>query len=40
MIAENLSKEEAEKQAPIMKAAQRMLLDWENEDPAVMVLVE
>ena len=29
------TKEEAEKEAPIMKATQQMLLDWENNDPGV-----
>ena len=38
LIAEGLSKEEAEKKAPIMLAAQKMLLDWENTDPEVMAL--
>jgi arginyl-tRNA synthetase len=35
MIAEGTTKEEAEKNAPIMLAAQKMLLDWENGDPEV-----
>lgn len=38
LIAEGLSKEEAERRAPIMQAAQKMLLDWENGDPEVMAL--
>jgi arginyl-tRNA synthetase len=38
LIAEGLSKEEAEKEAPIMKATQQMLLDWEAGEPAVMQL--
>jgi arginyl-tRNA synthetase len=33
-----LSEEQAEKEAPIMKEAQQMLLDWEAGDPAVMEL--
>ena len=32
------SKEETEKEAPIMKKTQQMLLDWENGDPKVMDL--
>lgn len=36
--AEGKSKEEAEKDAPIMKATQEMLLDWEAGKPAVMEL--
>ena len=38
LIAEGMSKEEAEKNAPIMQAAQKMLLDWENGDPEVRAL--
>ncbi|HEY5771760.1 MAG TPA: arginine--tRNA ligase, partial [Chitinophagaceae bacterium] len=38
LMAEGLSKEEAEKKAPIMLAAQKMLLDWENGDPEVKAL--
>ena len=38
LIAEGMSKEEAEKNAPIMLAAQKMLLDWENGDPEVRAL--
>lgn len=38
LIADGMSKEEAEKNAPIMKAAQEMLLDWENGDPEVRTL--
>jgi arginyl-tRNA synthetase len=33
-----LSEEQAEKEAPIMKEAQQMLLDWEAGDPAVIEL--
>jgi arginyl-tRNA synthetase len=35
-----MSKEEAEKNAPMMLAAQEMLLDWENNDPEVRELWE
>ncbi|MGJ7031553.1 arginine--tRNA ligase [Niabella hirudinis] len=38
LIAEGMSKEEAEKNAPIMKAAQQMLVDWENGNPEVIAL--
>jgi arginyl-tRNA synthetase len=38
LMAQGLSKEEAEKQAPIMKAAQQMLVDWEAGKPDVMAL--
>ncbi|MGN6292032.1 MAG: arginine--tRNA ligase [Chitinophagaceae bacterium] len=38
LIADGMSKEDAEKNAPIMKAAQGMLLDWENGDPEVRTL--
>lgn len=38
LIAKGLSKEEAEKQAPIMKAAQQMLVDWEAGKPEVIEL--
>ena len=38
LIAEGMSKEEAEKNTPIMLATQKMLLDWENEDPEVRAL--
>ena len=34
-IAEGLTKEEAEKNAPIMQMAQQMLFDWEKGDPDV-----
>ena len=36
--AEGLSKEQAEKEAPIMKAAQQMLVDWEAGKPDVIEL--
>jgi arginyl-tRNA synthetase len=38
LIAEGISKEEAERNAPIMQAAQKMLIDWENGDPEVRLL--
>ncbi len=38
LIEKGLSKEDAEKQAPIMKAAQEMLVDWENGVPDVIDL--
>jgi arginyl-tRNA synthetase len=38
LIAEGMSKEEAEKNTPIMLATQKMLLDWENGDPEVRAL--
>jgi arginyl-tRNA synthetase len=38
LMADGMSKEEAEKNAPIMQAAQKMLLDWENGDTEVMTL--
>ncbi|HEY0676888.1 MAG TPA: arginine--tRNA ligase [Chitinophagaceae bacterium] len=38
LVEQGIPNEEAEKEAPIMKAAQRMLLDWENGDPAVLDL--
>lgn len=37
-IQKGLTKEEAEKQAPIMKAAQQMLVDWEAGKPEVISL--
>ena len=40
LMAEGMSKEEAEKNAPIMQAAQKMLLDWEKGDPDVRALWE
>lgn len=36
--AKGISEEQAEKDAPIMKEAQQMLLDWEAGDPTVMEL--
>jgi arginyl-tRNA synthetase len=38
LIAAGKSKEEAEKEAPIMKAAQQMLVDWEAGKPDVIAL--
>lgn len=38
LIAVGKTKDEAEKVAPIMKATQQMLLDWENGKPEVMEL--
>jgi arginyl-tRNA synthetase len=38
LIAEGQSQETAEKEAPIMKAAQQMLIDWEAGKPDVMAL--
>lgn len=38
LIATGLSKEEAEKEAPLMKAAQQMLVDWEAGKPEVIEL--
>ena len=38
LIAAGKSKEEAEKEAPIMKATQQMLLDWEQGKPDVIAL--
>ncbi|HUM65200.1 MAG TPA: arginine--tRNA ligase, partial [Chitinophagaceae bacterium] len=40
LIANSMSKEEADKNTPIMKAAQQMLVDWENGDPEVRALWE
>jgi len=40
LIAEGMSKEDAEKNAPLMQAAQKMLLDWEQGDPEVRALWE
>jgi arginyl-tRNA synthetase len=40
LIAAGKTKEEAEKEAPIMKATQQMLLDWEDGKPDVMELWE
>ena len=38
LIAKGMSKEEAEKEAPIQKAAQEMLLKWEQGDAATIDL--
>ena len=38
LMASGISKEEAEKNAPVMKAAQQMLLDWEAGKPGVIEL--
>jgi arginyl-tRNA synthetase len=38
LIQKGMSKEEAEKEAPIMKAAQQMLVDWEAGKPDVIEL--
>ncbi|RXK85610.1 arginine--tRNA ligase [Filimonas effusa] len=38
LLAKGLAKEEAEKEAPIMKAAQQMLVDWEAGKPEVIAL--
>ncbi|MDQ3683198.1 MAG: arginine--tRNA ligase [Bacteroidota bacterium] len=38
LIERGLSKEEAERQAPIMQRTQQMLVDWENGKPEVMEL--
>ncbi len=38
LVANGMSKEEAEKQAPIMLATQQMLLDWEAGKPDIMAL--
>ncbi|HKZ65675.1 MAG TPA: arginine--tRNA ligase [Chitinophagaceae bacterium] len=38
LIEEGMNKEEAERNAPIMLAAQKMLVDWENGDPKVRAL--
>jgi len=38
LVEKGMPKEEAEKEAPIMKAAQQMLLDWEAGKPAVIAL--
>lgn len=40
LIEGGMSKEDAEKNAPIMKAAQQMLVDWERGDTAVVALWE
>ena len=38
LVAEGMPKELAEKDAPLMKAAQQMLVDWEAGDPETIVL--
>ena len=38
LVAAGMKQEEAEKEAPIMKATQEMLLQWEKGDPEVMDL--
>ena len=38
LVAQGKSKEEAEKQAPLLKAAQEMLLKWENGDTEIIEL--
>lgn len=38
LVEKGMSKEEAEKEAPIMKAAQQMLVDWEAGKPEVIAL--
>lgn len=38
LMANGISKDEAEKEAPLMKAAQQMLVDWENGKPEVIAL--
>ena len=38
LISKGIEKEKAEKEAPIMKKTQQMLLDWENGKPEVMEL--
>jgi arginyl-tRNA synthetase len=38
LVAKGMSQEEAEKEAPIMRAAQQMLVDWEAGRPEVMQL--
>ncbi len=40
LVAGGATKDEAEKQAPIMKAAQQMLVDWEAGKPEVIALWE
>jgi arginyl-tRNA synthetase len=40
LMIDGMDKEEAEKNAPIMQAAQKMLMDWENGDPEVRALWE
>jgi arginyl-tRNA synthetase len=38
LLADGMSKEEAERHAPVMKAAQEMLIDWEKGNPEVRAL--
>jgi arginyl-tRNA synthetase len=38
LISTGLTKEKAEQEAPIMKATQQMLLDWEKGDPEILSL--
>jgi len=38
LVAKGMSKEEAEKETPLMKAAQQMLIDWEAGKPEVIEL--
>jgi arginyl-tRNA synthetase len=40
LMTEGMNKEEAEKNAPLMLAAQKMLIDWENGEPATRALWE
>ncbi len=40
LMEQGMSKEEAEKEAPIMKSAQQMLVDWENGNEEVISLWE
>src|SRR5690606_17601521 len=40
LMADGMSKEEADRNTPLMKAAQQMLVDWENGDPKVRALWE
>ena len=40
LVADGMDKEQAEKEAPIMKAAQQMLVDWEAGKPEVIALWE
>ncbi|HLF45235.1 MAG TPA: arginine--tRNA ligase, partial [Chitinophagaceae bacterium] len=38
LVAVGMKKEDAEKEAPIMKGTQQMLLDWENGNPEIISL--
>jgi len=40
LVADGMTRDDAEKNAPIMQAAQKMLLDWENGDADVRALWE